>query len=133
MMYKAPLCPHPWMEGIAQTETNVEAGCWSGRVSHCSCELIQKKTALFYVYGFEPQLNVFVNDWGAIVAWLPSGAASQACSPWAVTNSKFPERVGIPERRFHSEMICQCCRTATTSKLVFQMAMPKNLTIISAS
>lgn len=43
MIYKAPLCSDPWMEGMAQTKTNVMAVCWSGRVSHCSCELIQKK------------------------------------------------------------------------------------------
>lgn len=107
-----------------------------GESATAAVSWFRKNTALFYVYGFEPKLDVFVNDWGAIVAWLPSGAASQACSLWAglvprdpnplptcmgrappssaqlspggakasqllaVTNSKFPERLGTPERRF---------------------------------
>lgn len=80
MIYKTPLCSDPGMEGIAQAKTNVMAACWLGRVSHCSCELIQKKHSFILCLWFEPKLNVSVSDWGATVAWLPPPAASQACS-----------------------------------------------------
>lgn len=37
---------------------------------------LEKNTVLFYIYGFESKLNVFVNDWGSVVTWPPSSNAS---------------------------------------------------------
>lgn len=57
-----------------------------GEPATAAVSWFRKSTALFYVYGFEPELNVFVNDWSAIVAWLLSPAASQA----SATRSQSP-------------------------------------------
>lgn len=124
---------------MAQTKTNGQ-----GRASHCSCELIQKKHSFILCLWLWTQAE-------CVCKWLECHcglAPVSCCKPgwcheipipsggiqmFAVPNSKFPERLGRPEKRLAQEdsnvsaMICQCCRNSTTtmSKFVFQVAMPK--------